>query len=216
MDSRDNQHIAIDSLYRISSLVSDTDEPKIALQLILDEIVRVLKPKSASISLINPDSKELELEASHGLPEEWQDIKLALGQGVTGWTALHGRALIVNNVAEEPRYISVRSSIRSEMAVPMEDQGMVIGVVNVDSEDLNAYDESSLKILSLLTNLLFSTTTRSKYSSLSDVTKMFPFHLLNKLFSYIDIPQTAILGVQCQIGCSIPSFSVISVIFVPI
>ena len=147
MDSSLNEQTAIDSLYRISSLVSDTDEPKEALQLILDEIVRVLQPHSASISLINPDNKALELEASFGLPEDWQDLKLSLGQGITGWTALHGRALIVNDVKEEPRYISVRPNIRSEMAVPMEDHGVVIGVVNVDSEALDAYSETSLKML---------------------------------------------------------------------
>jgi signal transduction histidine kinase len=152
MDSSLNEQTAIDSLYRISSLVSDTDEPEEALHLILDEIVRVLQPSSASISLINPDNNALELEASFGLPNDWQDLKLSLGQGITGWTALHGRALIVNDVREEPRYISVRPNIRSEMAVPMEDNGMVIGVVNVDSEALDAYSESSLKILTLLTN----------------------------------------------------------------
>lgn len=141
-----------DSLYRISSLVSNTDEPTEALRLILDEVVGVFQPNSASISLINPDTKGLELEASYGLPEDWQDMALLLGQGITGWTALHGRALIVGDVREEPRYISVRPNIRSEMAVPMEDHGTVIGVVNVDSEQVNAYDESSLKILTLLTN----------------------------------------------------------------
>ena len=152
MQARDTEQTAIDSLYRISSLVSDTDEPKVALGLILDEVVRVLQPSSASISLINPDTKALELEASYGLPEDWQDLQLALGQGITGWAAMHGRPLIVNDVQQEPRYISVRPQIRSEMAVPMEDHGMVIGVVNVDSEEVNAYGESSLKILTLLTN----------------------------------------------------------------
>jgi signal transduction histidine kinase len=152
MEASDTEQTAIDSLYRISSLVSDTEEPKEALRLILDEIVRVLRSSSASISLINPDTKRLELEASYGLPEDWLDLELELGQGITGWTALHGRALIVGDVHQEPRYISVRPSIRSEMAVPMEDQGRVIGVVNVDSEQVNAYDDSSLKILSLMTN----------------------------------------------------------------
>lgn len=147
-----HEQTAIDSLYRISSLVSDTDEPRIALQLILDEIVRVLQPNSASISLINPDTKALELEASHGLPADWQDLELSLGQGITGWAALHGRALIVDDVRDEPRYISVRPNIRSEMAVPMEDHGMVVGVVNVDSDQVAAFNESSLKILTLLTN----------------------------------------------------------------
>ena len=46
---------AIDSLYRISSLVSKTDDPQEALELIMDEVVKVLGATSASIALINPD-----------------------------------------------------------------------------------------------------------------------------------------------------------------
>jgi len=152
MEAPDIEKTAIDSLYLISSLVSNTDEPQLALQFILDEIVRVLQPSSASISLINPDNQRLELEVSYGLPEDWADMDLALGQGITGWTALHGRSIVVPDVHEEPRYISLRPGIRSEMAVPMEDRGMVIGVVNVDSEQVNAFNGHSLKILTLLTN----------------------------------------------------------------
>lgn len=151
METKREEQTVIDSLYRISSIVSNTDEPGEALQLILEEIDHVLAPKSISISLINPDTKRLELEVSKGLPENWSDLDLALGQGITGWTALHGRAIIVSDVREEPRYISVRPEIRSEMAVPMEDRGMIIGVVNVDSEEIDAYSEQSLKILTLLT-----------------------------------------------------------------
>lgn len=152
MEARDTERTAIDSLYHISSLVANTDEPKVALKLVLDEIVRVLQPSSASISLINPDNQRLELEVSHGLPDSWSDLDLALGQGITGWTALHGRAIIASDISKEPRYISLRPEIKSEMAVPMEDRGMIIGVVNVDSEELNAFDKDSLKILTLLTN----------------------------------------------------------------
>jgi signal transduction histidine kinase len=152
MEAPDTEMTAIDSLYHISSLVSNTDEPKVALRFILDEIVRVLQPSGASISLINPDNQRLELEVSYGLPDGWSDMDLALGQGITGWTALHGRAIVVPDVREEPRYISLRPEIRSEMAVPMEDRGMVIGVVNVDSETVDAFSEQSLKILTLLTN----------------------------------------------------------------
>ncbi|MEN8662291.1 MAG: GAF domain-containing protein [Lentimonas sp.] len=152
MEERDNEQTAIDSLYRISSLVSDTDEPRVALELILDEIIKVLQPNSASISLINPDTHKLELEVSHGLPDDFNDVTLALGQGVTGWVALHGRSIIVPDVRKEPRYISLRPTIRSEMAVPMEDRGMVIGVVNVDSETIDAFNEQAHKILTLLTN----------------------------------------------------------------
>jgi len=102
MDPSLTEQTAIDSLYRISSLVSDTYEPEEALQLILDEIVRVLQPSSASISLINPENKALELEASFGLPDDWQEMKLSLGQGIICCVALHGQALIANDVRDDP------------------------------------------------------------------------------------------------------------------
>lgn len=152
METHETEQTAIDSLYRISSLVSDTEEPKVALQFIVQEIIRVLQPSSASISLINPDTHRLELEVSQGLPEDSSKMELSLGQGITGWVALHGETLIVPDVRKEPRYICVRQNIRSEMAVPMEDRGIVIGVVNVDSETVGAFDAQSHKILSLLTN----------------------------------------------------------------
>ncbi|MFP4204406.1 MAG: GAF domain-containing protein [Opitutales bacterium] len=146
------EHTAIDSLYRISSLVSGTDEPKEALELILREIIHVLQPSSASISLINPDTQRLEIEVSHGLPDDSSAFKPALGQGITGWTALHGRAVLVPDVSVDPRYVCIRPNVRSEMAVPIEDQGSVVGVVNVDSERVQAFDAHALKVLTLLTN----------------------------------------------------------------
>lgn len=142
----------IDSLYRISSLVNQTEDPGEALNFILDEVMRVLSPSSASISLINPDTNRLEIEVNKGLPLDPHGMDLKLGEGITGWVALHGRPLRIGNVSRESRYIQVNRKIRSEMAVPMEEQGMVIGVVNVDSVSLDAFTEDDLKILTLLTN----------------------------------------------------------------
>ena len=143
---------AIDSLYRISSLVSKTDDPQEALELIMDEVVEVLRATSASIALINPDNNSLEIEVYRGLPSFSQELQLQLGQGVTGWVAFHGTPLLVRDVSKDARYITVKDTIRSEMAVPMIEQGSVIGVVNVDSETLNAFNEDDLKLLTLLTN----------------------------------------------------------------
>lgn len=146
------ENLAIDALYRISSLINDTEDPQEALQTILDEIMQVLPAASATINLINPDTKLLEVEVMRGLPTHSKQVQLQLGQGVTGWVALHGKPLIVEDVSQDARYIPVKDSIRSEMAVPMEDQGIIIGVVNVDSEEVGAFNEQSKKILTLLTN----------------------------------------------------------------
>lgn len=147
-----NESTAIDSLYRISSLLSDTDDPKVALNFIVKEIVRVLRPSSASISLLNPDSQRLELEVTEGLPASAANMALEIGQGLTGWVALHGETLIVPDVRKDKRYVCIKDSIRSEMVVPMVDRGSIIGVVNVNSEQVGAFDARSHKILKLLTN----------------------------------------------------------------
>jgi signal transduction histidine kinase len=147
-----SESTAIDSLYRISSLLSDTDDPKVALNFIVKEIVRVLRPNTASISLLNPDSQRLELEVTEGLPASAANVTLEIGQGLTGWVALHGETLIVPDVRKDKRYVCIKDSIRSEMVVPMIDRGSIIGVVNVNSEQVGAFDAQSHKILKLLTN----------------------------------------------------------------
>jgi signal transduction histidine kinase len=152
MSPTHNADTIIDALYRISSLVAKTEDPHKALQAILGEIVNVLQPTSASICLINPDSKRLEVEVAYGLPADAAEFDLPMGRGITGWVALHGKPLLVPDVRHEPRYISVNPAIRSEMAVPMEERGGIIGVVNVDSDRNNAFNNKDLKLLTLLTN----------------------------------------------------------------
>lgn len=150
---KDENRLVVDSLYRISSLVSDTEDAREALEIILDEIMRILPAQSAAIELLNPDTNRLEIEVLRGLPDHSKEMQLRLGQGVTGWVALHGRSLVVPDVSKDARYIPVKRGIRSEMAVPMiASGGTVMGVVNVDSEKTDAFSENDLKILTLLTN----------------------------------------------------------------
>jgi len=142
----------LDALYHISRLVSDTEDAHEALRIILDEVMRVLPATSASIALVNPDTRRLQIEVVRGLPEETQGVELPASRGVTGWVALHGKSLIIPNVLEDARYFKLKDSVRSEMAVPMLLDGLVVGVVNVDSEQLAAFGEQELKILTLLTS----------------------------------------------------------------
>ncbi len=142
----------LDSLYRISSLVSQTEDPREALELIIKNLLETLGATSASIALINPDTNRLEIEVYRGLPKSSEEIKLALGSGVTGWVALHGQPVLIEDVRFDARYITLKQSIRSEMAAPMLLQGLTVGVVNVDSEHVGAFDEEDLKLLVLLTS----------------------------------------------------------------
>ncbi|MBC2594744.1 GAF domain-containing protein [Ruficoccus amylovorans] len=152
MKTAQEDRSVLDSLYRISSLVSQTEDPREALELIIKNLLETLGATSASIALINPDTNRLEIEVYRGLPKSSEEIKLALGSGVTGWVALHGEPVLIEDVRFDPRYITLKQSIRSEMAAPMILQGLTVGVVNVDSEQVAAFDEKDLKLLVLLTS----------------------------------------------------------------
>ncbi|MDR1497775.1 MAG: GAF domain-containing protein [Puniceicoccales bacterium] len=139
-------------LYRIGKLVNTTDDPREALGLILDEIVRVLGASSASIALLNPATGRLSIEVSRGHEGDAANVELDQGRGITGWVALYARAVLVPDVRRDSRYFEIKPGVRSELAAPMEMLGRVIGVVNCDSDRVNAFSEDDKSFLGLLTN----------------------------------------------------------------
>lgn len=108
-------------------------DPHVVLEMVLVEAVKIMRATCGSLCLINPNDGVLEIEVSIGLPQEARKLKLPIGQGITGWVALHGRPARVADVTRDPRYIPVHKSVRSELAVPLEIEGTVAGVLNVDS-----------------------------------------------------------------------------------
>ena len=70
-----------------------------------------------------------------------------LGKGVTGWVAEHGEAVRIGDVSTDPRYLSVRPEIRSELCVPIWIDRGVAGVVNVESPLPDAYTDHDRQLL---------------------------------------------------------------------
>jgi signal transduction histidine kinase len=121
--------------------------PQKALDRILAAAVRSTRADSGSFILVNPNSGLLDIEASVGLSERARRVKLRPGEGLTGWVATTGQPLRTGDVREEKRYVSINSRIRSEMAVPVEMRGQVVGLLNVDSTKVDAFsatDEARL------------------------------------------------------------------------
>ena len=134
-------------LYEVSNVIHSSLDPSQALDLILGQATQLTNGTSASVSLVNPTTGLLELEASHGLPASSDGLRLRIGQGITGWVARTGEPARAGDVAADSRYVPVRSGVRSELAVPMDVQGAVRGVLNVDSELPNAFGEEDEELL---------------------------------------------------------------------
>ncbi len=134
-------------LYRVSRVIHATLEPQQALQRIVREAVRLVGASSGSVALINPTNGLLEILAAQGLPPSAAGLKLRPGEGITGWVVRTGRPACVDDVTRDPRYVPLRSSVRSELAVPLQVGGQVRGVLNVDSDRPGAFDAADQETL---------------------------------------------------------------------
>ena len=134
-------------LYEVSCAIHAGIEPRQALQRIVDEAVRIMRATSGSLALLNPNTHLLEIEAFHGLPDVANQLKLRLGEGITGWVVKHGKPIRLGDAESDPRYIMVRKSVKSELAVPLEVNGEIRGVLNVDSETADAFTAADQELL---------------------------------------------------------------------
>ena len=83
---------------------------------------------------------------------QFQPARLKVGEeGLTGWVAAHGEPLLIPDVTLEPRYVWMEGSqTRSELVLPMAVKDKVIGVLDVQSNQLDAFDESDVLVLQSL------------------------------------------------------------------
>ena len=84
----------------------------------------------------------------------FKPARLKVGkEGVTGWVAASGQPLLVPDVTREPHYVWMQGSqCRSELTVPIMIKGKVFGVLDVQSEQMNAFDKADLEMIQSLAN----------------------------------------------------------------
>lgn len=80
--------------------------------------------------------------------------RIAKGRGVCGTAWDKAETLIVPDVDAFPGHIACSSLSRSEIVLPLFSHGEVIGVLDVDSAELNEFDETDAKYLSQVINLI--------------------------------------------------------------
>src|SRR6185369_16456830 len=85
-------------LYQVANVIHSTLEPQEVLHLILNEAVRLMRASSGSCVLVNPTTGFLEIHSAIGLPAGAAQLKLRVGEGITGWVAQTGRPARVGDV----------------------------------------------------------------------------------------------------------------------
>ncbi len=82
--------------------------------------------------------------------------RIKKGRGVCGGAWAEEKTLIVPDVEQFPGHIACSSLSRSEIVLPVLKQGQIIGVLDVDSSELNSFDEVDEQYLKQILQLLDS------------------------------------------------------------
>lgn len=80
--------------------------------------------------------------------------RIRKGNGVCGTSWAEAKTLIVPDVDQFPGHITCSSLSKSEIVVPLTSNGVVVGVLDVDSTELNTFDETDRLYLEMLTKLI--------------------------------------------------------------
>lgn len=95
-------------------------------------------PTYSWVGIYAVDGKDLVLDSWVG-PAATEHTRIPIGKGVCGYAAKSGRTEIVSDVNSDPRYLQCFLSTKSEIVVPILKQGAVVGEIDIDSDQLDAF-----------------------------------------------------------------------------
>ena len=85
-------------------------------------------------------------------------VRIAMGKGVCGTAAVEGKTIVVPDVNAFPGHIACDPDSRSEVVVPLIRFGKVIGVMDLDSPNVNRFDAEDARGLEALADVFLNAT----------------------------------------------------------
>lgn len=127
----------LETLIHTSMLFSSILDIDDLLDIVLRKAEEVMDAEASSVFRIDEEKNELYFVIARGTRgKEAKEIRVPMGKGIVGWTAQHGKPVLVADVSKDPRWfkgVDKKSKFvtRSIMAVPLISKGKVIGVAEV-------------------------------------------------------------------------------------
>lgn len=122
------------------------------LDTLLDQIVNdvVLKfgCRHTCITLVDRFGENLVVAATRGCSLHGKGFRFRIGKdGLVGHTAAGGRTIYTPDVSQDPRYIACNIDVRSELDIPLQIQGRVIGVLTTTHPDLDGFSSVQIEMM---------------------------------------------------------------------
>lgn len=95
--------------------------------------------------IVDESKRQLVLGAFVG--ESTEHVRIPFGKGICGQAAEAMKTLVVQNVSKETNYLSCSSKVRSEIVVPIFENGEIMGELDIDSHILSPFTQEDRKFL---------------------------------------------------------------------
>lgn len=109
-------------------------------------------------SLVRLDAESKRLTITHVFGSDWTLEKrlcqLSVGQGLTGRAAASGQPLLCRDTAADPDYFPLFDYVRSELIVPVVVHDKLWGLINIDGNKPDAFDDDTLLLLTVFAELV--------------------------------------------------------------
>ncbi len=116
----------------------------------ISELVRALIPyRIFAIFLLNERTHELRMRFQIGHTPQVERMRIPVGKGVAGQVALTRQPILLNDVSTADYYVSANPEVRSELAVPLIAKNRLIGVMDIESEQLDFFRDEHLNVLTM-------------------------------------------------------------------
>ncbi len=143
-------------IYRIAQETTAVLE----LATLLARIVNIIRDVMGYylVSILLPSDKQTELcvGAYSGYERDITGMTISLKEGITGWVFTHGTPLLIPDVQKDARYVGLDPKVRSELTFPLVSHGRVVGVLNVESDQLDGFSENDLGLMTAVGSQLAS------------------------------------------------------------
>ena len=142
---------------------------------ILDAVIEEMDAENCSLMLKDPVSGDLIIRAARSRNEKEtvydsealeKAKRFKFGEGVAGWVLKEGKAVMINDVHQEPRFVKAEGlshRVRSLICYPIKERDQIVGVFNLSHSKKGAFDESYQTILTYITNQVGAALTSTRF-----------------------------------------------------
>ena len=153
------RHHQLLALNYISSAVSGLQDLDAILNIALDNVLNIINGTIGGILLMDKEPDTLYYRTHRGLSAKYTDqVRLRLGQGISGRVAQTGEPILLEDVSKDPRTLNLdlvdTENLKGFISVPLKARDKVVGVMNIASHETGKFGTDDVSLLNSVSDYL--------------------------------------------------------------